>query len=214
MVRSTLQSPTPSSPGIVFEGVDWDFYEQVLARLDNRHVFATYDRGRLELMTTSWEHESYADLLASLVRTACRELAMPYKSGGSTTFRRRDLEAGIEPDRCFYIQNQPAIRGKRKLNLSIDPPPDLAIEVEISERLLDRVSIYERLGVPELWRNDGKRSRVMVLGRGGKYRTSQRSAVFPWLSFAEVDRLLETSWDMSDDLAWERTVAALVRRQR
>jgi len=92
---------------------------------------------------------------------------MPYKSGGSTTFRRRDLEAGIEPDRCFYIQNQPALRGKRTLDLSIDPPPDLAIEVEISERLLDRVGIYERLGVPELWRNDGKRSRVMLLGRGG-----------------------------------------------
>ncbi|MDB5289945.1 MAG: hypothetical protein JWL69_1186 [Phycisphaerales bacterium] len=196
----------------LFETADWEFYESVLEKLGDRHVFATYDGRSLELMSPSWEHERYAELSGILIRLLAYELGMPYRSGGSTRFKRKDLDAGLEPDRCFYFQSAGAIRGKRKIDLTIDPPPDLVIEIEISQRLLDRVSIYEKLAVPELWRYDGKSLRVFVPDGRGKYRQADRSPTFPTLPLTQVDQFLKMSWDLSDDLAWENAVREWVRQ--
>jgi Uma2 family endonuclease len=196
----------------LFEAADWDFYASVLQKLAGRHVFATYDGRSLELMSPSWEHERYAELSGVLVRILCSELGMPCRGGGSTTFRRKDLDAGLEPDRCFYIHNAHAVQGKREIDLTIDPPPDLVIEIEISHRLLDRVRIYEKLGVPELWRYDGKSLRVFVADGTGKYRQADRSPTFPSMPLDQIDKFLQLTWDMPDDLAWETAVREWVRQ--
>ena len=195
----------------VFEDVPWGFYQQVLRRVGDQHIFVTYDRGRLEVMSPSWKHDRYAEILAILVRILAEELRIPLIGGGSTTFKRRDLKRGLEPDRCFYIRNAGRVRGKRELDLSIDPPPDLAIEVEISTRLLSRVSIYEALGVPELWRSDGIRLRVLHLAASGKYEPVDRSPSFPQVSLAQIVKLADMAWEM-DDTAWARRVRAWIRK--
>ena len=112
------------------------------------------------MMSPSFEHDAAGEMLALFIRTLAQEVKLPIKGAGSTTFRRQDLERGLEPDRCFYIRDEARIRGIRQLDLRRDPPPDLAIEVEISHRLLNRVGIYAALGVAELWRYDGKRLQI------------------------------------------------------
>jgi Uma2 family endonuclease len=195
----------------VFEQVDWKFYEQVLRAVGDRRIFVTYYRGTLEVMSPSYEHDWYAARLALLVRILGEELGVEHVCGGSTTFRRRQVSAGLEPDNCFYIRNVGAVLGKHRIDLNVDPPPDLAIEVEISHRLGERVSVYEALRVPELWRYNGRMLRVMELGEEGRYTERDHSIAFPTLPLAQAHRFLQMGWEMGD-LEWGRTLRAWVRR--
>src|SRR3954471_11347858 len=95
-------APSPSGP-VVLHGVSWETYERLLDELDEQHIFLTYDSGELEIMAPSPYHERYKTLLARFIETMTLELEMKVVSGGSTTFRREDLEKGLEPDECYYI---------------------------------------------------------------------------------------------------------------
>src|SRR6266852_3756938 len=137
-------------------GVDWQTYSRLL------HVFAerpgfhlTYDRGELEIMSPRLEHDDDASILGDLVFVLTEELGLPLKRGGSTTMRRRLKQRGIEADECFWIANAHRMAGRRHLDLRRDPPPDLAIEVDVTRSSLDRFGIYAALKVPEVWRLDG-----------------------------------------------------------
>jgi Uma2 family endonuclease len=93
------------------------------------------------------------------------------------------MAKGIEPDQCFYIQNEAAVRGKKRLNLEVDPPPDLALEIDITSRT--HPSIYEVLNIPELWRFERGKLQINVL-REGKYVESEQSLTFPGMPLAKV----------------------------
>jgi Uma2 family endonuclease len=110
----------------------------------------------------------------------CEERDMDVEALGSTTFRREDLEKGLEPDDCYYIHNPNAIRGRREIDLSVDPPPDLAIEIDITRVSIPKQPIYAALGIPEIWRFDGSHLTVLRL-REGKYFGVEKSEVFPFL---------------------------------
>ena len=134
------------------ENIRWQTYLMLLEDLDDRHIRLTYDHGRLEIMAPSYRHESFSFLVAQIIVVLAEELEIPFIAAKSTTFKRQDLERGLEPDECFYFKSSALIRGKTELDLMEDPPPDLAIEVEITQNVLDRISIYAALGVPEIWR--------------------------------------------------------------
>jgi len=134
----------------VFEDADWAFYELSLKRVGDRRIFVTFDGERLEVMSPSPLHERHTSKIEKLVWLLTMELRIPFESMGSFTLKKRKAKRGLEPDRCFYTKNSAAIRGKRKIDLRKDPPPDLAIEIEVSRRLLDRIEVYRRLGVPEV----------------------------------------------------------------
>jgi Uma2 family endonuclease len=212
-MATTALPPTISSAEerFVLDGVDWDFYEHLLRKLDNRRVFVTYDRGRLELMSPSRKHEISAKRLFVLISMLAEELGLSIESGGSTTYRRKDLDRGLEPDDCFYIENEARVRGLDEIDLSKDPPPDLAVEVEISRRLKGREAIYAALGVPQLWRYDGQHLRVFTLDPARKYQQVDRSPTFPALPLDQVDRLLEMSHTM-DQTTWTRKVRAWIKQ--
>ena len=110
-------------------------------------------------MTTSPIHEIYKHLLGRMVDTIGEELDIPMFGQGSTTFNREDVDRGLEPDECYYIANAGRVADRSQLNLETDPPPDLAIEIEITRNVLDRLGIYAALGVPEVWRFDGEIAR-------------------------------------------------------
>jgi Uma2 family endonuclease len=194
----------------VFDDVDWAFYETVLGKVGGRRVFVTFDGERLEVMSPSWEHDKYGDRLAEFVRIVLTELRLPFEGGGSFTLKEPRSNRGLEADHWFYIGNARAILGKRKIVLETDPPPDLAIEIEITRRLLDRIDVYEQLGVPEVWCYDGKRLRVLRLDRGAGYRDVPASPTFPNLPPEQVHRLLQQAWDV-DQLAWADLVRDFVR---
>lgn len=128
---------------------------------------------------------------------------------GCTTFKREDLERGFEPDSCFYVQNEERIRGKSRIDLDADPPPDLVIEVDITGPSLAKLSVYARIGVPEVWRHDGERVTIFVL-RGGEYAEGVESEVLPPLSGPVLSRFVEESKTLGS-AAWMRQVREWAR---
>jgi Uma2 family endonuclease len=174
----------------LLHGVDWRSYKMLGDALLNRHVRITYDRGDLEMMTVSNEHERNKKFVARLIEEFTVELDIPIQSAGSTTWQREDLERGLEPDECYYILNEPLVRFKEDLDMTVDPPPDLALEVEVSRSTLDRMAIYAALGVPEVWRYDGRKLIVCLL-EDGVYIEQERSLNLPQLEPAVVLRFLK-----------------------
>jgi Uma2 family endonuclease len=195
----------PSEQRFLLDNVDWRFYESLLTNLGDRHVFVTYDRGRVELMSPSWKHDKRARRIGLLVGYIADALSQPLEGGGTTTFRREDLDRGLEPDQCFYIANASRIRGKDEIDLALDPPPDLAVEVEITHRLLDREAIYAALGIPELWVDDGQNLRIQLLDAAKQYRPAASSLAFPSVQAKHVVHLLGLSQSM-DEMSWGRAV--------
>ena len=135
-------------------------------------------------------HEYWKSRFGQLIELMCLERDIKIIPGGSTTFKLKDKEKGLEPDECYYVQNADAVRFKHGLDLTIDPPPDLALEIDITSRSIRRQPIYAALGIPELWRFDGKRLSALRLAPSGQYSTSEKSDVFPFLSIAELNRFL------------------------
>jgi Uma2 family endonuclease len=140
-------------------------------------------------MTLSPEHERYKHLLRRLLETVGEELNVPIEGLGSTTFRRRDLARGLEPDECYYIQNWARVRGKKHINLAVDPPPDLVVEIDVTRSSLDRMSIYSSLRVPEVWRFEGHLLQIFRLEPDGTYKPYDGSATFvncsDWVRFLQ-----------------------------
>src|SRR5260370_39130270 len=158
----------------LFEKVNWEAYEALLKTWQDLPVRMTYDQGRLEIMSPLLSHEQYGSLLAQMVEAFTLELRIPRHTGGSTTFKQEAKERGLEPDECYWIQNEPRMRSRKEFDPDTDPPPDLAIEVDITSSSLDRMSIYADLGVPQVWRFDGDTLTMNLLPKG-TYRTTARS---------------------------------------
>jgi Uma2 family endonuclease len=200
--------------------VSWEGYLHLGQAFAGRHVRMAYDRGELELMTVSLGHDGDKSLLARLVEVVTEEMGIDIKSGGSTTLNREDLERGLEGDECWWIQHEAQVRDLREIDLNKDPPPDLALEVEISRSLLNRVGIYEALRVPELWRWNGKVLSIYLLGKDGKYALSGTSLSFPFLPVAELGRFITMQRTMSETSVirafreWVRQHAAEWQRLR
>src|SRR5437588_9053863 len=174
---------------LVLYGVSWREYTRMLRAFAERPGFRlTYDRGTLEIMTPLFEHEVDADLLGRFVVVLTEELGFPLQAGRSTTFRRRRMRRGLEPDHSWWIAREPQVRGKRRIDLRVDPPPDLAVEVEVTHRALDRMSIYARLGVPEVWRLDAHDLTFHALQPNGRYAEQTHSPTFPLFTPADLTR--------------------------
>jgi Uma2 family endonuclease len=197
--------PAPTRPSgdqrLLLHDVPWGTYVAIGELFRDRPVYMTYDRGELEIMTKGLRHELFGEHLFLLIHAWSQVARVPLKSGGSTTFQRDNLEKGLEPDKCFWIENEAKMRTVRDWNPAQHPPPDLAVEVDITSSSLDRMGIYAALGVPEVWRYDGERLTFHRLGPAGGYETVPQSRWFPQLPAAELVRFLglvgttdETTW--------------------
>jgi Uma2 family endonuclease len=207
----TVQNP--SEQRLVLYGVSWQEYGRLLRALAERpSVRVTYDRGALEIMTLSLEHESLVRFFGLLILALTLELNLPLKGGGSTTFRRRRRRRGLEPDECYWIASEPLVRGKDKIDLRRDPPPDLALEVDISYSTLNRLSIYAALRVGEVWRYDGQVLTFHLLGADGRYTIAPKSDAIPRVLAAELSSLLSLRGTM-DENALFRQLQAWARQR-
>lgn len=172
-------------------GVGWDGYEALLRMIGDGNVRITYDRGDAELMSPLIHHEHFKKLIARLIETMTVELNLPCEGAGSTTFRKPLEDRGLEPDECYYIANAERMIGRLTLDLSVDPPPELAIEIEITTSALDRMGIYAALGVPEVWRFDGETLTIERLQADRSYSVVDVSPQLPMLLPAEVGRWID-----------------------
>lgn len=170
----------PPGDSVLLEDVDWRTYTRLLRVFGDRPtVRLTYDRGRLEIMAPMLLHSRGDDFLGQLVRVLTEELDLPIMGGGNVTIRRRAKQRGLEPNRCFWIANAPRMVGIDRLDLRRDPPPDLALELDVTSSSLNRMRIYAKLGVPEVWRIKGDSLTFHVLGKKGTYVNARRSRSFP-----------------------------------
>ena len=176
---------------VVLYNIGWQQFENLLKDLgDKRAARIAYDRGTLEIMTPLPEHEHYKEVISDIVKDLGDLLDLDYESLGSTTWKRESRLAGVEPDNCFYFQNEAAIRGKLQFDLNQDPPPDLVLEIDLTSKSLNRFPIYARLGVPEIWCYDSGELKIYQL-QNGEYQEAQTSLVFPNLAVQEIPRLIE-----------------------
>lgn len=198
---------------MALQHISWQTYECVLADyLDASSPRFTYNEGTLEIMSPSNEHERLKEVMASVVDIIAEEWQVEFEKLGSTTFRRSDLQKGTEPDSCFYIQNVEKIRGKKEIDLFMDPPPDLVIEIEITSPVVNKLPIYARLGVPEIWRYDGRSAIILRLSEG-RYETSEPSGVLPPLTQSVLTEFIQQSKILTT-LAWRRMVRQWAKEHR
>ena len=190
----TLQTLAPPEQIVQLSGISWQTYEALLAEIGDRQIRLTYNRGNLEIMVPSPEHERFKEVLGRFVETLAEELDVRIEPLGSTTFKRPEL-SGVEPDKCFYIQNLSAVKGKKRIDLNQDTPPDLAVEIDITSRSQNSLQVYADLGVPEVWIYNGSRLRINRL-ENGEYVEGEISLAFPSLPILEIVRFLEQAETM------------------
>lgn len=188
---------TPRESRVVIRNLSWETYETLLRERADVGPRMAYDRGDLEVMSASSKHETLKSLIARLLETFTEVLGIDIVGTGSTTFKVELKERGLEPDESYYIRNESAVRGK-DIDLSADPPPDLAIEIDLRRSSIDKLGIYAALGIPEVWSHDGKRVVVHLLEPSGDFVERDRSVALPELPMEELAGFLDRMGSESD----------------
>ncbi len=207
-----VTTSTPAEQRTVLHNISWETFETLLKETgEHRGSRFAYDCGTLEIMTPLYEHENPKIQFDRFIFALAEELEIAIKSAGSTTLKRRKANRGIEPDNCYYIQNEPAVRGKQTLDLETDPPPDLAIEIDITSSSVNKSGIYLALGVPELWRYNGRVLKFYQLAEG-KYVECEFSLAFPLVSVTAMSGFIEQS-KTTGEIALLKSFRAWVREK-
>ena len=204
----------PAEQRIVLHDISWETYEGLLA--DHGESSAprfTYDRGELEILSPSPEHEFVNRTLALLVELVAEELGIESVNVGSMTFKRTRSQQGFEPDSSFYIQHADRVLDLAVFDVEAAPPADLIIEIEITRSAIPKLPIYAAMDVPEVWRWDGQRVNILRL-TADEYAETERSLALPPLTSELLTRFIiesqksrRTAW-MRSVREWARTVAA------
>jgi Uma2 family endonuclease len=188
----------PERQSVILDGVSWDYYSQTLKELGlSRSVRITFDEGRMEIVTTSNLHERIRGFIARFIATYALEADIPLVSDGSLTLRRATIQKGLEPDDCYYVNTPVPPASAEEFDLNLHPPPDLAIEVEVSIGVTPKRPIYAALGVAEIWRWDGRRIISLHLRPDGGYEEQQRSLAFPKLPLEVLSGFVRQAIDAS-----------------
>jgi Uma2 family endonuclease len=204
--------PLSAERRIVLSCVSWELYEALRENEENWHVRMAYDQGRLELMSPSPGHEVITKLIARMIETFTEEMGIETRSLRSTTWKRRELGKGCEADECYYILNHHRVRGRLDVDLTVDPPPDLVVETEVSRSAVQRARIYAALGVPEVWRWRKKGLTAYSLGADGKYVEREFSLNLPKLRVKDLEPFLDFELAV-DETTWIRKFRAWVRER-
>jgi Uma2 family endonuclease len=213
-MSSTALSSLPAGRCLLLSNVNWKMYTQLLRAFAERPgIRLTYDRGELEIMAPLLMHDDDTWFLGDLIFVLTEELGLPLKRGGSTTLRRRLRRRGVEADACFWIANAHRMQGVRRLNLRRDPPPDLALEVDVTRSSLNRLAIYAALGVPEVWRLDGNVLTFHVLDAAGQYGVAVASLAFPIVTAADLMVFLQRARQAGDENAIIRDFRVWLRQR-
>lgn len=202
---------------VLLRDVTWVEFEMILAEVAATHsARLAYDSGWLEIIVPLPEHEYFKQSLSVDIEDIAEVLHPNYESYGSTTWRQQSQrqqsqQAGLASDNCFYFQNEALICGKLDINLAQDPPLDLALEIDITSKSLDRLPIYARLGVPEIWCYGAATLKVYQL-QAGRYVESDRSLVFPMREIHQLPQLIEAYCNLGR-LSFRQAVRNWVERQ-
>jgi Uma2 family endonuclease len=204
---------------VVIPGVDWAFYEQLVDSIpEGANLHVDYDGKDLEIMSHSALHDGDKKLFGQLVEAIAQELEIPYRSAGSTTWKRPEVARGLESDECYFFRADKLAavaeaRARRSMRIADYPNPDLGIEVDISPSKIDRPGIYAALKVSEVWRFDGEREQVVIerLDEDGSYHPVEGSLFLP-IRAEEIQRWMVEE-DSNDESAWARRLRGWARAE-
>lgn len=209
-MTATLTPPEQVTQKVILDNISWETYQRLMEERGERpKPRYAYDRGRLEIMVTSYEHENLKHVIATLVELLAGEFEIDIEGAASTTFQREDLAQGFEPDASFYIQHAARIRGQKQIDFDTDPPPELVIEVDITHPSLNKFPIFAGLGIPEVWRYH-KQALIILKLEGETYRAQEASEIFRGLTSVDLTRLIAESQQIKRT-EWLRNVRDLAR---
>ncbi len=175
----------------VLHGISPEQYGEFLEALGDYSLRHSYDGWDLEMMSPRHDHEWLKKLIGRMVEMMTFDRGIVIQSVGSTTLRAPGYQRGVEPDECYYVAHEPAVRGKDSYEPGLDPPPDLAIEVDVTSSSEPRLPLFAQLGVPEVWRHDGSALRFYALGTDGEYSEQGSSVAFPFLAPQDITIFLD-----------------------
>ncbi len=179
---------------VILNNITWETFKQIIKELGEKRVIRlAYDQGIVEIMTPFGQHEYSNRFIDNLIIVIALELNLNIKTMGSLTLKKEMVKKGVEPDSCYYLNNEPLVRNKQDIRLDIDPPPDLVLEIDMSNSSLNKLPIYVALGVPEIWRYDGNQLIAFILNDQKNYVKSDYSLTFPWLKLADILPFIDQS---------------------
>lgn len=203
---------TPAETRTSLENISWKTFKAMLVDMgSSRNTRLAYENGTVEILTPFMAHENSNRIIEGFIGVLCEELQLEIKRSGSLTLTRDDLERGGEPDSSYYIKNEYRVRNKEKIDLNIDPPPDLVLEVEYSKPKVDKFRIYAAIGVPEFWRFNGSVLRIYVLNNG-QYIEVEQSPTFGKVAVKEIPRFIQET-RINGEMTTTRAFRAWVREQ-
>ncbi|MFN5140206.1 MAG: Uma2 family endonuclease [Pseudanabaena sp.] len=211
--EKTEKSRPLSENRVLLHGVSWETFECLLADVgDRRKTLFNYIKGNLEIMSPLSLHEGSSRFFDKLLTIFVDELDIDMRCLGSLLMKSSELKIGGEPDSCYYIKNELAIRAQENVIVGQDPPPDLVLEVDITNPSDRRLPIYALLGVPEVWRYDGYSLEFLALQNGG-YVAIENSLSFPTLpaaiivEYVQKRLLLGESKTLKEFRGWVKAIA-------
>lgn len=203
---------SPPEQRIVLQGVAWETYERLSAdQVESSAPRFAYDRGELEILRPSADHEIVNRTLALLVELVASEMEIEVIDVGSMTFERQDLQRGFEPDSSFYVQSAEQVWGKTQIDLTVDPPPDLVIEIEITRPAVAKMPIFAAIGIPEVWRWDGAQLSILQLA-AAEYRNTRAGRALRLLTSDDLTAFVTESFTLRRT-AWMRRVREWARER-
>ena len=206
---ATVSAVTNEVRNVLYE-IAWHTYLELREIPENYHLRMTYDQGVLELMSPSPRHESYSRYVDMIIGIWTEELNIPIRGLRQMTCKREDIAKGLEPDDCYYVQNEARVRNKIEIDFAVDPPPDLAVEIEVSQSSVRKAPIYAALGIRELWRYDGQILRIFELV-DGQYQGREGSVCFPNFPVAKAEEVIRQIGEI-DDTAFKRRFRRWLRK--
>lgn len=191
LIAATVRTLGPGR-AVLFTDQTWTDYRYAKDEAWNagRRLRITFDRGLLEIMSTSSVHEVWKKVLAGLIECLAEEIGLAFVGCGSMTIEREGAGRGFMPDECYYLRSAARILPVRDLDFAVDPPPDLAVEVERTRDVIPKLPLYAAFRVPEVWRFDGTALTVLTLGPDGTYHPAESSPSFPTVPVTELTRYL------------------------
>lgn len=194
----TLTEPlsrlAPEGHRVLFSGISWETYERLSMEIEQsgRKCKITYDSGEMEVEMPTRLHEMIIEFVREMLTDYCKAKGIAYMPTGATTWRRRLKEKGLEADASFYIQRMEEAEAAADENLDLCPPPDLAIETEVTLPLLPKLPVYAGIGIPELWHIKGDfTTRILRLDERERYQPIEQSTAIPFFTPAIIQHWLE-----------------------
>lgn len=212
-LRHTYDSGTFELRALLY-GVEWSDYIKFLEALGDHSVRHTYDGGDFEMMSPRKDHDWLKRFIGRIIETVAYEFDIDIQSIGSTTLTSEAVEKGFQPDETYYVAHESDVRGKTTFDPAVDPPPDLLLEVDVTNSSVRRLPSFAAMEIPEVWRHANGEIHFLRRNKDAEYDPIDRSDAFPMLTTDDVGRSLDRLGTMAENAVLRELISELKTREQ